>query len=128
MKVLILEDNEEIQAFLVQHLREPEVTVDRAQSCREAIHKFAESRYDWAILEHMLPDGPSTNLLRVIRTPTEHIVMLTGPDWKQADVESVQSLGVEEVFDRSVELEQLVRHVRRQWASENFADKPRRTG
>jgi Response regulators consisting of a CheY-like receiver domain and a winged-helix DNA-binding domain len=63
MKVLIVEDQRRLGAFLKQGLSECAYTVTWVGTCREARDALAETNYDVIILDLSLPDGDGLHLL-----------------------------------------------------------------
>lgn len=67
MKVLIVEDNVELSASLVQYFGRERYVHNTAFSCEEALDRLASFEYDIVILDLMLPDGDGMEVLQVIK-------------------------------------------------------------
>lgn len=68
MRVLLLEDDEELRRSVARVLRSRAVAVDEAGSLAEADEHFRVNDYDVAVLDRMLPDGDATTVLRSWRS------------------------------------------------------------
>ena len=82
MRVLVVEDDLKIGAFLEQGLREEDILVDRAYDSPEALMRAGSGHYDLILLDFMLPTRSGIEValeLRAtgLRTP---ILMLTARD------------------------------------------------
>lgn len=82
MKVLVVEDDENLAGVLVRGLRERQIDGWRARTLREAHTPLLSGTYDLAILDIMLPDGNGLDLCRTARERgiTTPILMLTARD------------------------------------------------
>jgi DNA-binding response OmpR family regulator len=67
MKVLIIEDNEELARSLRDFLLREGYVCEVATNCREAEEKVFLFQYDCILLDIMLPDGDGLKLLRLIK-------------------------------------------------------------
>jgi DNA-binding response OmpR family regulator len=76
MKVLIVEDNVDLSASMVQYFARERYVYNTAFSCEEALDRLAAFDYDIAILDLMLPDGNGLDVLRVIKKEYPHIGIL----------------------------------------------------
>lgn len=68
MKVLIIEDNQELAESIRQFLEQESYICETAESCTDAKNKLVSFRYDCILLDIMLPDGNGLTLLRFIRS------------------------------------------------------------
>jgi two-component system, OmpR family, response regulator len=57
MKILLVEDNERVAAFLVKGLREGGHTVDHADNGRDGLFLASSENYDTIIMDRVLPGG-----------------------------------------------------------------------
>src|SRR3954463_14868913 len=82
MRILVIEDEEAIAAFVVQGLTEAGYAVDLAGDGAEALYWAAIAEYDVIVLDVMLPDQDGFTVCaelrqRGIRTP---LLMVTARD------------------------------------------------
>lgn len=76
MKVLIVEDNADLSASMIQYFARERYVYNTAFSCEEALDRLASFDYDIAILDLMLPDGNGLDVLKVIKKEYPHIGIL----------------------------------------------------
>ncbi len=67
MRVLVIEDDEKIQAFVSKGLRQDGHTVDTASTGSEGLALWETSRYDAVVLDIMLPEKNGIEILKHIR-------------------------------------------------------------
>lgn len=67
MRILIVEDDEEVRDFLLRVIREAAWAADSASTGKRALDLFAINSYDLAILDVGLPDMDGFDLCRAIR-------------------------------------------------------------
>lgn len=67
MKVLIVEDELELQNVLVESLTREKYVIETASNFKEASEKFALYEYDCILLDISLPDGNGLNLLEQLK-------------------------------------------------------------
>ncbi|WFR66143.1 response regulator [Curtobacterium flaccumfaciens] len=82
MKVLLLEDDDELGAAVVDGLRDEGFVVDHVETIESADVQRSVAHYDCLVLDRMLPDGDALGLLDAMRrtgdtTPT---LLLTARD------------------------------------------------
>src|SRR3954453_20518352 len=82
MRILVVEDEEAISAFVVQGLTEAGYAVDLAADAAECLHWAAIAKYDVIILDVMLPDQDGLTVCaelrrRGLRAP---VLMVTARD------------------------------------------------
>jgi DNA-binding response OmpR family regulator len=82
MRILVVEDEQAIAAFIVQGLTEAGYAVDQASDAAECLHWIAIAEYDLIILDVMLPDQDGLALCaelrqRGVRVP---LLMVTARD------------------------------------------------
>jgi DNA-binding response OmpR family regulator len=69
VRILLVEDDDDLAATLTTGLRQAAYAVDRAGTLAEARALVAEARYDLVCLDLGLPDGDGLDLLRALRLP-----------------------------------------------------------
>ena len=67
MRVLIIEDDEQLAAYLTKALREVGATVDHAADGREGLLLAAANDYDVLVIDRMLPSLDGLGVLRTLR-------------------------------------------------------------
>ena len=82
MRILIVEDEQAIAAFIIQGLTEAGYAADLASDGAEALHWVAIAEYDLILLDVMLPDTDGIALCNQIRGHGLHtpILMVTARD------------------------------------------------
>jgi DNA-binding response OmpR family regulator len=76
MRLLLVEDEEKVAAFIVRGLEAERFAVDVAADGRSAIELSNAYQYDLVILDLMLPEISGTEVLRQIRQKNSHIPVL----------------------------------------------------
>lgn len=67
MRILVIEDERKIAAFLQRGLREEGHQVDLAGDCAEAKAQLGAGDYDLLLVDRMLPDGDGLSIVRDLR-------------------------------------------------------------
>lgn len=68
MRLLLIEDDEAVAAFLLQGLREASYAVDRASNGVDGLHLACSEGYDVIVLDLMLPGMDGLTVLRNLRS------------------------------------------------------------
>jgi two-component system response regulator TctD len=76
MRLLVVEDNEELSQLLAKGLRSVGFDVDLMASTREAEEALATTRYAVLILDLGLPDGDGLSILRTLRQRKDPLPVL----------------------------------------------------
>jgi DNA-binding response OmpR family regulator len=76
MRLLLVEDEEKVAAFIVRGLEAERFAVDVATDGRSAIELSNAYQYDLVILDLMLPEISGTEVLRRIRQNDSHVPVL----------------------------------------------------
>ena len=71
MRVLVIEDDEKIQAFVSKGLRQDGHTVDTASTGSEGLALWEKSRYDAIVLDIMLPEKNGIAVLKHMRNQND---------------------------------------------------------
>jgi two-component system copper resistance phosphate regulon response regulator CusR len=82
MRILVIEDDEKVGAFLEQGLREEQFDVGRSRDGDEALLMALSQDYDLILLDYMLPKRNGPQVARAIRDEGKStpILMLTARD------------------------------------------------
>jgi DNA-binding response OmpR family regulator len=67
MKILIVEDEKELQNNIVSYLSTGEFICETASNFNEATDKLYSFEYDVVVLDIMLPDGNGLNILQILK-------------------------------------------------------------
>jgi DNA-binding response OmpR family regulator len=114
MQILVVDGHPEIAQMLVKKISQTGCLVEMVGSCRAAISKLALNRYDWLVLDYVLPDGSGLDLIRIIQMPSSGKILFAyeadKPEVKQTAVE----LGVNTFFKKPDEALKLVDFISQQ--------------
>ena len=113
MKILIVEDQRRIGAFIERALREHSYVVTWVRSCREALDALCESSHDAIILDLGLPDGDGIDLLSQWRKSgfNEPVLILSARDAVQDRIKGLD-LGADDYLSKPFSLEELLARLR----------------
>lgn len=67
MKVLVIEDDQNVAAYLVKGLRESDYVVDHAADGKQGLLLASSESYDVLIVDRMLPGMDGLNIIRAVR-------------------------------------------------------------
>lgn len=113
MKILIVEDEKKVAAFIKKGLEEEYYTVDTAPDGLQGLELALHDEYDLIILDIMLPRMDGISLLKELRA--EHIqtpvMMLTAKDTLEDKVEGLDS-GADDYLTKPFAFEELLARVR----------------
>lgn len=112
MRILIVEDDEQLSELLGRILTEEGHSPQLRSSLREAAQAVAESRFDVVVLDRMLPDGDALDLCGELRGRGEEvpILMLTARTEVQDRVSGLRT-GADDYLGKPFELEELLARV-----------------
>ena len=93
MKILIVEDDADTAAYILQSLKEHGHTVDYARDGHEGLMLAGEGRYDVMVIDRMIPKLDGRTLLKTLResgikTPTLFLTAMGSLDDKVAGFEA----------------------------------------
>jgi DNA-binding response OmpR family regulator len=113
MKVLVVEDERRLGAFLKQGLAEQTYTVALARSCREANDAMVETKYDAIVLDLNLPDGDGLDLIREWRASglNEPVLILSARDTLEDRIKGLD-VGSDDYLPKPFSLEELLARLR----------------
>jgi two-component system copper resistance phosphate regulon response regulator CusR len=82
MRILVVEDDAKVGAFLEQGLREEEFEVGRGHDGEEALCMALKDDYDLILLDYMLPGRTGPQVVRALRDQgrSTPVLMLTARD------------------------------------------------
>lgn len=112
MRVLLVEDNDELVSLLVKGLARSGFSADAVASAGDAAHSLAAMRYAAIVLDLGLPDQDGLSLLRSIRGRGEStpILVLTARDGVSDRVNGLRA-GADDYLVKPFAMEELVARV-----------------
>jgi two-component system, OmpR family, response regulator len=113
MRLLVVEDEEDLAASLARSLREEGFAVDVATDGADALLHLAEPGYDAVILDLMLPKLDGASVLRHVRRGHSRVpvLVLTARD-ATADKVRVLDLGADDYLTKPFSFDELLARVR----------------
>jgi DNA-binding response OmpR family regulator len=113
MKILVVEDDEELSAFLVRVFREEGLDVASADCAREALSLLNQQTFQLVVLDRMLPDLDGLAVCRDIRRRDLElpILMLTARGEVEDRVTGLDA-GADDYLVKPFEVEELLARVR----------------
>ena len=113
MKVLIVEDQQRLGAFLEQGLKECAYTVTWVRTCAGARDALADSSHDVILLDLGLPDGDGIDLLRQWRANgfNEPVLILSARDTVADRIQGLD-VGADDYLPKPFSFEELLARVR----------------
>ena len=113
-RILIIEDDAVLRAFLAEVLDEAQYALDCAGTCAEGRSLFKKGRYACALVDLRLPDGNGKTLLKEFadQDPEVVTVVLTGDATAEAVIDAMRA-GAFDYLTKPVEVTTLEAAVRR---------------
>jgi DNA-binding response OmpR family regulator len=113
MRLLVVEDDSRIAAFLVKGLTGAGYAVDRVSTVTQAIEVTAEHDFALAVLDRRLPDGDGLEVLRAIRGRGDDlpVIVLTARGEIDDRVEGLE-LGADDYVTKPFAFDELLARVR----------------
>ncbi len=72
MKILVIEDDQEVAAYLVKGLQESDHVVDHAAEGKEGLMLAAGEQYDAMVIDRMLPGMDGMSIIKTVRATGNH--------------------------------------------------------
>ncbi len=112
MRILIVEDEQNIARNIAEYLREHSFAVDLAHDGKEGLKLAQENPYDVLLLDWMLPEMDGLEVCRTIRTqsPTSAIILLTAKDTLEDKVTGLTT-GADDYIVKPFELRELLARI-----------------
>ncbi len=113
MKILVVEDEQELREVITSSLLKARFVVESAATLREARDKVAAYEYDCILLDLMLPDGNGLNLLRNRSEdkPLGNVIILSAKDSVDDKVAGL-NLGADDYLPKPFHLAELHARIR----------------
>jgi len=112
MKILIVEDDENILSFLKRGFEEEGYIIDSSSDGEEGEYLALTNKYDIILLDWMLPSKSGIDILRVLRQKniSTPIIMLTAKDDIDDKVEGL-SIGADDYMSKPFSFKELLARV-----------------
>ena len=113
MRILLVEDESRVAAFIAKGLREQSYAVDVAPDGEEALYYAAQHEYDLVILDVMLPVRDGYEVCRQLRSSgfREPVLMLTARDAVDDRVAGLDS-GADDYLTKPFDFKELLARIR----------------
>ncbi|WP_018477653.1 response regulator transcription factor [Pontibacter roseus] len=108
MKVLIIEDEQALNASIVTYLQQGSYTCDSALNFREARQKVMNQPYDCVLVDLTLPDGNGLDIVRLLKAndPETGIIIISAKDALDDKVAGLE-LGADDYLTKPFHLSEL---------------------
>ena len=112
MKILVVEDEDDLRGSLKQSLAEQGYAVDAAEDGAEAIHLALENNYDAIILDVVLPKADGWQVLRSLREKKKTPVLMLTSRNTRADIIQGLDRGADDYLTKPFDLKEVHARVR----------------
>ena len=114
MRLLLLEDDDRLRQAYARRLRADGHAVDEATNLGQARAALAETDYDCAVLDRLLPDGDAIQLVEELSSAEARpsVLVLSGLGTGQDRVDGLES-GADDYLTKPADLDELVVRVRK---------------
>ena len=124
MRILMVEDDEDLCAVVDLHLRREGYTVDYAHTGADGLHFAQQNAYDLILMDRMLPEGDGLAVTAQLRRQglTVPVLMLTALDGVRDRVDGLDA-GADDYLSKPFAAEELLARIRalgrrpQQWES-----------
>ncbi|MTG98192.1 response regulator [Myroides sp. BIT-d1] len=108
MKVLIIEDEKELQRTIQESLQKEMYVIEVANTYKDALHKISSFDYDCILLDIMLPDGNGIDLLKEIKEieRSDSVIIVSAKDSIDDKVSGLE-LGADDYLTKPFHLSEL---------------------
>lgn len=109
MKILIIEDEQEIAHSIKNYFKTNGVQCETAKDCASALLKIDTYDYDCILLDLMLPDGDGFDILRELKNKnkTEGIIIISAKETLDTRIEGF-NLGADDFLTKPFHLSELL--------------------
>lgn len=113
MRILLIEDDPKLGAFIERGLENANYSITRAMTCAEAWDALTDAAYDAIILDLGLPDGDGLDLLKEFRRKkfSEPVLVLSARDAVRDRIAGL-NLGADDYLPKPFSFEELLARVR----------------
>lgn len=112
MKILIIEDEQELAQSIAEYLSEEQYLCEIAKTFEEACHKIQTHQYDCILLDIMLPDGNGMNILEEIKQQKKQdgVIIISAKDALDDKVRGLQ-IGADDYLSKPFHLSELTARI-----------------
>ncbi|MFY0624775.1 MAG: response regulator transcription factor [Reichenbachiella sp.] len=122
MKILLTEDNIELQNSIVQYLKNEGIVCECANSISQCKEKLSAFQYDIVILDRMLPDGDGIELISYIKEQKVIAgIMIASAKDKLDDKVDGLNLGADDYITKPFFMTELVARLNALYRRKNFS-------
>lgn len=107
MKILVVEDEDDLRGSLKQSLVEQGYAVDDVGNGEEAIHQALESNYDAIVLDVVLPKADGWKVLREVREKKKTPVLMLTSRNTRADIIQGLDRGADDYLTKPFDLKEV---------------------
>lgn len=124
MKILIVEDNQELSKNIESYLSKEGNTCETAFTYHQAIDKIVSFTYDVVILDLMLPDGNGVDVIKVLNKETSEVgVLIISAKSSLDDKLEGLNLGADDYITKPFHLSELNARIKAVYRRKNFNNK-----
>ena len=118
IKVLLVDDEEKFVQTLAERMQIRKVGSDIALDGEQALKQLKDKQPDVMVLDLKMPGMDGMEVLRRVKDayPDVQVIMLTGHG-SEKDEEEARKLGAFEYLQKPVEIDELMKHVKRAYQS-----------
>lgn len=118
IKILLVDDEEKFVQTLSERMQMREVGSDIALDGEQALKQLEDKKPDVMVLDLKMPGMDGMEVLRRVKNayPDVQVIMLTGHGTEK-DEEEARKLGAFEYLQKPVEIDVLMKHVKRAYQS-----------
>ncbi len=109
MRVLLIDDEEELVTTLSERLELRNIASDWATSGRQGLAMVREKEYDWVVVDLKMPGLSGYDAIKAIKAarPQARIILLTGHSAAE-DLDRALELGADRYLVKPVDIDDLI--------------------
>ena len=121
MKILIIDDEQEIAHSIKNYFKTNGVQCETAKNCASALIKIDNYDYDCILLDLMLPDGDGFDILRELKSKnkTEGVIIISAKETLDTRIEGF-NLGADDFLTKPFHLSELLVRIQALIRRKNF--------
>jgi DNA-binding response OmpR family regulator len=112
MKILLIEDEQELAESIIQYLQSNGIICEYVNKIATALEKISIYKYDCILLDLMLPDGDGFKILTELRRQdkTDGVIIISAKDTLDTRIEGLQ-LGADDFLTKPFHLSELLARI-----------------